>query len=174
MERRKASKEAADLVLKIWDRRAVLPGSSNPLARYNEAVNVLNALGQAYRPWPSRTTNRWGTVAATLYRRMSEAIQLMCSDVLPTSRRKVPSLVIRRLSPKERLLLKRLEGWLDDSPAAAKNIGAKKRKTVGAAEIKKLLIALLDDTIKQLRGFRRELVAPTDGPEEMSPSDGEP
>ena len=43
-ERKEARKSAVETVLKIWERRASLPGNAYPLARYKDILKVLDLL----------------------------------------------------------------------------------------------------------------------------------
>lgn len=161
--RREASRRAAELILKIWDRRAVLPGNSNPLAYYKEPLQILSALRPgAYAPH-FRGGNRREVLAATLYKRMTEAIRLLCREALPAKKRELQGRAVQFLSTNELLALKKLERWIaGDSGTVAKKTRPTKCKVAGGAtEITQLLVELVDDTIEQLRQFRTQLTQPT-------------
>ena len=46
-----AADQAVDTILRIWATRETLPGNAWPLARYREAVTVLERLSPAVEPW---------------------------------------------------------------------------------------------------------------------------
>jgi hypothetical protein len=51
-EKSERLKHATDLILRIWERRSVLPGEANPLGRFREAIAFLLKFEQRnfYRP----------------------------------------------------------------------------------------------------------------------------
>ena len=52
-ERKEARKSAVETVLKIWERRASLPGNANPLARYKDVLKILDRVQSDNFPFMS-------------------------------------------------------------------------------------------------------------------------
>jgi len=83
--RRVASRQAADLILKIWDHRTVLPHDANPLAQYRGILMVLSRLRPEANPWQRRTEDRIEGVAAGLYHSFCRLISTLLALNLPAN-----------------------------------------------------------------------------------------
>lgn len=51
VDRKRAKKDAVEVILKIWEKRAALPGSAYPLAPYKDALSIVAALRPSSNPF---------------------------------------------------------------------------------------------------------------------------
>lgn len=80
---RNASRKAAQkLILELWAQRASLPGSADPMARYQRAIATLDALSPNSLPWQRRSADTLQTNIAELHESVSKLIHgLILSEV---------------------------------------------------------------------------------------------
>lgn len=158
---REASKQATDVVLKIWKHRAVIPGDANPLARYTELLKVLRLLLPNRNPWDLQSRIPLRRLAAIVYDRLCRlTIGLLVIEGTP--RRKAESrgtqAVLDSLTKKEQVLLRELDRWLDAIGAtAARRPQTKAKRQSQAIDARKSLEKLVEDAIEQLHRLGEEL-----------------
>lgn len=70
-QKKKHEDEAADLILRLWKHRAVVPMDIDPLAQYERVFQALRSLLPQANPWQFRERSANETVAAELYRCLS-------------------------------------------------------------------------------------------------------
>ena len=70
-QKKKRKGEAADLILRLWEHRAVAPMDIDPLAPYERVFQALRSLLPQANPWQFRDGSANETVAAELYRCLS-------------------------------------------------------------------------------------------------------
>lgn len=66
-EKKKASAEAVDIILKIWEHRVSLPGNAYPLSRFKDIISVLDTLRPDANFWERNGLTRLDGLAANLY-----------------------------------------------------------------------------------------------------------
>lgn len=66
-EKKKLQSDAAELILRLWSHRAVVPNGVNPLARYDKVLKAFRSLLPGANPWESRDAKRNDRIAAKLY-----------------------------------------------------------------------------------------------------------
>ena len=160
--RTKARKEAADLILKIWERRSILPGNVYPLAPYKDALKVLGLLGPDGNPWRRRSETPYQTLAASIYDRLCRlVIGLLLIDVAPLVRRRTSkrNKSVKFLADEERQVLKELERWLDavDGGESLATDKSELRQIDARVPLQKLAEA----AIKQLTDLQQRLAEDT-------------
>lgn len=109
--RREASARAADLILRLWERRASLPGNANPLASYRDALTALKTLSPDASPWQVRSGTRTQVLAAEIHGLVCRLVNLLLADAVPKKKRAphVPHVAIKSLSRDERNLPQELD-----------------------------------------------------------------
>lgn len=153
-----ARKQAADLILKIWERRASLPGNAYPLAQYKDVLQVVNLLRPDANPWQRRSGTPYQILAATIHDRLCRiVIGLLLVDVAPLLRRRSRkrNKSVKFLLGEEREILEELERWrkavsAGESPAANKSESQK-------IDVRLRLENLADEAIKHLRDLQQRL-----------------
>jgi hypothetical protein len=156
--RREAQKTATDTILKIWDRRANLPGHANPLARYREILEVLSELRPDPTDWFARMGRNKGGVIGNLYRRFPKLLKALLLLTLPQSERDVPEtnrIVRKFLKDHENRLLSSLEirlQFVGDTSSPKPEKSAKLPDDYG--ELKKVADKLISDTIADLKNLQ--------------------
>lgn len=78
--RSKARKEATEIIIKLWEHRASLPGKAYPLAPYKDILKVLDLLQPTKNPFPF--FNRYGAskkdeLAANLFDSLARLIMTL-------------------------------------------------------------------------------------------------
>lgn len=156
--RREASVLATDVILKIWERRTVLPGNAYPLAPYKDILKVLSLMGPDANPWRRVHGTHYQVLASTIYDRLSRiVIGLLLIDAAPqlstVSSKKNKSQEF--LSNQERAILEELERW-QEAVGSGKPSATNKSKPEDS-DVRKSLQQLADETIKQLQELQERL-----------------
>ena len=85
-QKKKLESEAADLILRLWKHRAVVPMGIDPLAPYERVFEALRSLLPQANPWRLLDSAENETVAAELYRCLSlltVAMFLLSVEAIP-------------------------------------------------------------------------------------------
>lgn len=82
-----ARKAAQKLILEIWAQRATLPGTADPMARYEKALAMIEQLSPAGFPWHRHSSNAKHSLAAELNEAVSK---LLYSMILSETKYDVP------------------------------------------------------------------------------------
>jgi len=168
--RREAGTRAVEVILKIWEHRDVLPGHSNPLARFREMLSVLDSSRDMFSNLKRQKGTRREVLAGDVYSRVSKlrrAIQLL--DVTPAPD-KTPfgDNAVLFLSDEERRLLKILDRWPDllglNSEASPEDIEQGSQPEAIAERLRKLT----DETIVLLHELHDELAKTKEHPAETA------
>jgi len=86
VQKKKREGEAADLILRLWKHRAVVPMDIDPLAPYERVFQALRSLLPQANPWQFRERSANETVAAELYRclsRLTVSMFLLSVEAIP-------------------------------------------------------------------------------------------
>jgi hypothetical protein len=157
-----ARKQAADLILKIWERRNLLPGSTYPLGPYKEILKVLDLLRPNGNPWRRRSGTPYQIVAASIHDRLCRlVIGLLLIDVAPLLHRRTGkrNRSLKFLTDEECEILKELERWSEtmssgQSPATDKSESRQ-------IDVRVSLQKLADAAITQLHELQQRLADDT-------------
>src|SRR5690242_7385787 len=157
--RSEARSHATDLILKIWEHRAVVPGTANPLRAYEPILNVLRNLGPNANPWLYH--NRpFEKIAADIYDPLSRLVIglliLDCELCFDSHQRRV---AVKFLSPQEQDILKHLKSWLDLFPVGTESPETLSGSTQSRVDVVHALRDLVEDTIailQRARGYFQE------------------
>lgn len=156
--RRAATAQAVDLILKLWKRRAELPGNANPLASYKELLAALKALSPSASPWQVRTGNRTQVLAAKIHDRACQLANLILIDSLPRNKRpqRVPTIAASFLSDGERKTLKGIDQWLRALAVDAQDVLEEEKKDSRSKkqDAPEQLLNLTDEAIGLLKELR--------------------
>jgi phosphoglycolate phosphatase-like HAD superfamily hydrolase len=150
--REEASSRATDVILKIWEHRAVLPGKANPLAHYKEALEALTELRGQQVAWAVPSRRPLQALAEAVEGRVSRLkMGLALLDATPPEKPKsLPNAVRRFLSKEERKVIERLTSYIFEGA----NPG---NEAARATSVPERLRTLIDDTMRQLQQVRDEL-----------------
>lgn len=157
-----ARKQATDLILKIWERRNLLPGNAYPLAQYKDILRVLSFLRSDGNPWNQRRATPYQVTAASIYDRLSRlVIGLLLVDLAPLLRRRTRrgNESLKFLNGEEREIFKELERWLDVVDGSESLVVHKSefRHIDARAPLQKLA----EGAIKELSELQQRLAADT-------------
>jgi hypothetical protein len=154
-QRTEARKQAATLILKLWDRRMSLPGNAYPLAKYRDVLRVLDLLRSSANPWQRQNGTRYQILAAKIFDNLCRLVILLLSvDIsLPQNgKRSRGNTSVKFLSKIEQAILKDLETWpavVRVEFADGKNAPPPEAITIG-----ELLRMSADDALKNLHELR--------------------
>lgn len=158
----KAQKQAADLILKIWERRAVLLGNAYPLAPYKQILKVLSLLRPDVNPWHQRSETPYQSLAAGIYDRLCRlVIGLLLVDGAPHLRRRTRKRneSLEFLATEERKILKELERWLE--AVDGRESAATHKSELRHIDVHVPLQKITESVIKQLSELQQRLTEDT-------------
>lgn len=168
-ERLRANRIAVETILKIWDRRASLPGNSYPLAAYSDVAKIVTALKPDANPFIRVITDSRRSleqIAADLFDALSRLVilLLLMKGPIVRIRRKVNPSAFKALNPVEQYQLNALRQWVDllQLPAKSQPRVHKSRNvnTLAAGRLKEASFKLIDRTTSILAELRKEIQAP--------------
>jgi hypothetical protein len=154
-----AQKQAADLILKIWERRNLLPGNAYPLAPYKEILKVLGLLRLEGNPWRRRSGTPYQILAASIYDRLCRlVIGLLLIDVAQLLHRRTGkrNKSLKFLADEEREILKELERWSE--AVSNGELPATDKSESRQIDVRVPLQKLADAAIKQLHELQQRLL----------------
>jgi len=161
-----ARKEAIEIILKIWAHRSQLPGNANPLAPYNEILNVLSSMRPNANVWAVHRLGRKQKLISELHRILPRLIMgLLTLQLLEKTRNKKgrSKVATKRLSAEEKSLLKEFDGWvtfLEANSRSAHRKGVEKGNEKDSLQrIRSLVLSWVDNTTSTLQSIRSELTA---------------
>ncbi|HEY4777874.1 MAG TPA: hypothetical protein VIH56_09445 [Candidatus Acidoferrales bacterium] len=112
-ERLIARDRCVELILKLWDRRRVLPGSVDPLESYKDVFSVVRELTLEPNPWIKLkpTASRRQILLGELRRDINRLARLLLieKDVREKNRPEPPTIVVDFLPEEEQEALTRLD-----------------------------------------------------------------
>jgi hypothetical protein len=157
-ERVEARKQAADLILRIWERRTSLPGNVYPLAKYRDVLQVLDFLRPGRNPWQRLSGSVHQVLAARMFGSLSRlVIGLLLIDLPMAGNNKKSNQKVSQkfLSSEEQAVLRELESWLRVVRVKEKNDGG--RLGSGEITVRDLLRRSADDVMKNVHELRELL-----------------
>jgi hypothetical protein len=158
-EQTKATEAAANLILKVWEHRANLPGNVNPMNSFSGVLRVLNHLNAGDNPWAGRPGTPYQVLGAKIYKELKRiTVGLLLIDALPAIRQVSTRKqnIARFLSHDERAILLGLESW----PRIVFAIQGQKERTE-ESEVIDALRGLTDTAFATLTEIRKRLGADT-------------
>ena len=160
----RAGKDVVEVILKIWDHRSQLPGDVNPLAPYDEILEVLSSMRQNARLWGPHHVGKKHLIRKVHMISSRIVMGMLMLQILPRleGKKKVrPKVAIKNLSAAEQSILKELDGWmalLDRDSFPVPRIGTKsKRGEDHRGRMVSLVLRWLDDATSTLQEIRTEL-----------------
>jgi hypothetical protein len=164
-ERLRARKNATETTLKIWERRALLPGNAYPLAPYKDILKVLDRLRPAdntFRYFGPPAETKRDRLAADLFDSLSRLIIALLLMKLPPGEdpTRVDAPAIEALSETEQHVLTALQQWSElFAPTSKSSERTRKNKGDKAAKVNltEAALQLIDSTSTTLVELRSEL-----------------
>jgi hypothetical protein len=163
-ERLRARKNAMETTLKIWERRASLPGNAYPLAPYKDILKVLDRLRPGDNPFryfgPPETKRE--QLAADLFDGLSRLIIALWLMKLPPEEgaTKVDTAAIEALSETERHVLTALQQWSElfvSTPKGSGRTRRGKKGEVAKVNLDAAAVSLIESITTTLVELRSEL-----------------
>jgi hypothetical protein len=127
-ERLRARKNATEIIRKIWEHRASLPGNAYPLAPFMDILKVLDRLrpdDNPFRFFGHHAEAKMEQLAAALFDSLSRLIiALLLMKVPPgTESAKVDDAALEALSETEQRVLTALQQWSELFASTSKSSG---------------------------------------------------
>jgi hypothetical protein len=147
---KEAEGEAVQTILKIWDKRAILPGRTNPLADYKEVLAILYKFRPNRSVWEIQSRDPIETAIFDLRHRLSRLTQgLLLLKVQPSTKKtsKYDQIVAKFLSQNERDALKALRIMFVDGSTP-------KPSESEPVTLSSALQQLIDETVSELHKVR--------------------
>ena len=161
-QRAEARKQAANLILRIWERRMSLPGNAYPLAKYREVLRVLDLLRPRANPWQRQDGTRYQTLAGKIFENLCRLVILLLLVDVPmpqNGKRSRQNILVKFLSKIERAILKDLEAW--PTIVGVKFENGKAARPPKVFTMGELLRMSADDALKNLHELREFIEAAT-------------
>ena len=162
--RSKARKDATEIILKLWERRANLPGNAYPLAPYKHVLQVLDRLRPTENPFlffNRHENSRLDQLCAELFDNLSRLIiSLLLMKVVHQARpAKVDIAAVEALDETELQVWKAIAQWVDllqieeesAKPKRTKRMGKSGTDQVNYEEIAESLIKNISTTLAELQ-----------------------
>jgi hypothetical protein len=163
--RSKARKEATEIIIKLWERRANLPGNAYPLAPYKHVLRVLDRLAPGENPFLyfNHYESKRDQLCAELFDNLTRlVISLLLMKVVPTTTRpaKVNVAPIETLDEAELQVWKSITQWVELLEIEDKNSQAKRAKKADKSHVDQInyekialsLIGSISTTLAELEG----------------------
>ncbi len=164
--RRKARDQAAETILKIWERRATLPKRVNPLSEYGpvlEVVRHLNPTENAFGFYPFRGLMQRDELAAKLFDHLCRLTIILLLMKLP----QIPQpsdddqVAQEHLEETERNLLIQLRSWsglVPKAPAGTHEARrSRKPRGTGQQQLTDIALGLVEQTSQILTDLQADL-----------------
>jgi len=156
--RNAARKAAEKLILELWAQRSSLPGTADPIARYQRAIDTLEVLSQNSLPWRRQSADALHSTIAELHDAVSKLVYgLILSDVeSQIPRGKYEELAEPFLeTAEERLayLLGSIRVKITD-PAA---VGKAQARANTTERVHAAMVSLVEKALKSLGNIRQQL-----------------
>jgi hypothetical protein len=151
--------QAVDVILRIWERRAVLPGQANPLARYREALSELTNRSNVYWNLTRRETSGRKALAKKIVRdseRLELLVDLLDSGTDIDEKAATDDSVLSFLSKEERDTLSALDRFLNLAGIGfgPRNNNAEARQNVRPArQTIESFVAEMAKDVERIRGM---------------------
>ncbi|WKZ40508.1 MAG: hypothetical protein QY328_00465 [Anaerolineales bacterium] len=162
--RSKARKEATEIIIKLWERRANLPGNAYPLAPYKHVLQVLDRLRPSENPFAyfNRYESKQDQLSVELFDNLTRlVISLLLMKVVPATRpAKANVAAIETLDEAELQVWKSITQWVELLEIEDKSSQAKRTKKadkshavqINYEEIAMSLIRSISTTLTELEG----------------------
>lgn len=164
--RSKARKEAAETIIKIWERRANLPSNAYPLAPYKHVLQVLDRLRPAENPFSyfNRYESKQDQLCAELFDSLTRLIiSLLLMKAVPTARpAKVNVAAIEALDETELQVWKAIARWvellqIEDKSAKPKRTKKIEKSGTDQVNYEEMAISLIESISTTLAELQSEL-----------------
>ena len=170
-----SAQEAANLILKLWDRRNSLPGTADPLSKLRRVIDIINLLDPNSSPFYPQSRDKREADLALLFDGLR---QLVVQGVLLISDQKeIPAYTestFEFLSEEEQKIIVALSGWLEENKPKTLTLDfldidkdAEKKKAGEAVKQERLtpeersrvqLSQSVDELIERLQNFKKNIL----------------
>lgn len=164
--RAKARKEATEIILKLWERRANLPGNAYPLAPYKHVVKVLDRLRPGENPFSffSRYESKQDQLSAELFDNFARLIiSLLLMKVVPKAKSvKVDIAALEALDETELQVWKAINQWvellqIEKKKARPKRTKKMQKSTTDQVNYEEITLSLIESISTTLAELQSEL-----------------
>jgi hypothetical protein len=160
----KASQQATETILKIWEHRKNLPRDTYPLAKYKDLLRVIDHLRIDNNPYRFFSSNFDNTdkIASILFDNFARLIlSLLFIKMESLKSQKVAESVIEALDEEEKQIWLAIQDWFTVFPKESDEDGTakkkKKRQKTKDINLKKNSVNLINNINKTLIELKHEL-----------------
>jgi len=173
-----ARQEAVDLIFRLWEHRASMPGTADPMSALNGAIGVLDRIGPNSSPFYRHSQDMLERDLASLFDDLRKLVAH--GVILVSGQKEIPEYTaetFEHLAEEEQQFIMALGGWLsfleqqkptapvinvvfNDDEQEKKNAEDEAKLTGMAPEERSrvLLSQSIDEQIKNLRMFKAHLL----------------
>ena len=121
-EKEKLQKECFETILKLWEKRSLLPSEVLPLSQVKQAINILNELKREKSLWEriqNPPIDSWESLAVKIHENYTESLNIciqasLVDDAIGWEKAWIND-ANQFLSDDEKELINRLESFLEDN-----------------------------------------------------------
>ena len=177
-----ASQEAVDLIFRLWEHRASMPGTADPMSALNRAMGVLDRIGPNSSPFYRHSQDMLERDLALLFDGLREFVAH--GVILVSGQKEIPEYTadtFEHLAEEEQQFIMALGGWLsfleqqkpttpvinvvfnDDEQEKKKAEEEAKLESLEPEERSKILLSQsIDDLVENLQAFKAKLLGQVD------------
>lgn len=165
-KRTKASRQATETILRIWEHRRLLPGKAYPLAPYNELLAVLHRLRPDANPfgvYRQYGETRKDHLAADLFDKLTRLVIALLLVKVPSnaSSDAKDTNVIEALTYEEQQVLSAIQGWFEfftpKTRSPKRGQKRKKEDSEDSIDLNKVTLEIIDGIAATIVELRNEL-----------------
>lgn len=177
-----ARQEAVDLILRLWEHRASMPGTADPMSALNGAIGVLDRIGPNSSPFYRRSQDMLERDLASLFDSLRKLVAH--GVILVAGQKEIPEYTtdtFEHLAEEEQQFIMALGGWLsfleqkkpttpvinvvfgDDDQEKKKAEEETKLEGLEPEERSRVLLSQsIDDLIGNLQAYKAKLLGQAD------------
>jgi len=177
-----ASKEAVDLILRLWEYRLSMPGTADPMSALKRAIGVLDRIGPDSSPFYRHSQDMRERDLASLFDDLRKLVAH--GVILVSGQKEIPEYTaetFEHLAEEEQQFIMALGGWLsfleqqkptapvisvvfnDDEQEKKKAEEEAKLESLEPEERSKILLSQsIDDLVENLQAFKAKLLGQAD------------
>ena len=177
-----ARQEAVDLIFRLWEHRASMPGTADPMSALNGAIGVLDRIGPNSSPFYRRSQDMLERDLASLFDSLRKLVAH--GVILVAGQKEIPEYTadtFEHLAEEEQQFIMALGGWLsfleqkkpatpvinvvfsDEDQEKKKAEEETKLEGLEPEERSRVLLSQsIDDLVKNLQAFKAKLLAQAD------------
>ena len=127
-EKKNNQRLAVDTILKIWERRASLPGDAYPLSGFRDVARIVSVLTLSANPFRFNAQDSRQEIAADLFDGLTHLIIVLLFTEAPRIPKKTDKRALSALNDEERRVLLTLTEWVGLLPRLPESNRTKQKR----------------------------------------------